>query len=708
VTLVIQKPTLESLAKTRFKRAKESRKKRLKKEFKPRGALDLEFDNERKIGRIMAVTQCTSKQAEKLADYDPKVYDELPKEKHHGAEKIQGKTIDFVDISFLELARIAGNSVGRITFHNSQPQGTGFMISDELFLTNNHVISGPHHAKNFRVQFDYELDVNDSILPVTSFALDPDKFFLTDPTENLDFTIIAIGERIQGEKTLADFGYSPLLDNGDKHVISEFVNIIQHPAGHFKQIVLRENQLEERFDDYLYYTADTLGGSSGSPVFNDQFEVIALHHWGGSSKPTGPGGKHETDINEGVRISSIVSKLKSKKKDFEGNQLRLLESILNYSSREKHGLRTSSQNHSKLKSSSSTNTVRFGETVKIQIPLEISVALGSHQKSTSPDTMLYSFTDGKNIFPEKVSIDLDYSNRPGYDPDFLPHWNVSLPLMTKKIKKNAAEKLEYGDDEDPYELKYQHFSLVMNANRQLAYFTAVNIDGDTWIKIIRETGEPQAESAEGAEKWFNDPRIAIKDQTEQSLYDDQIQKVRFDRGHSVMRLDPAWGNNAIAIRANADTFHFTNCYPQSRSFNSGGIWRKLENYIINNAKKEDRRVTVFTGAVFETKDPKFRNFKIPKQFWKIIIREENNTDLVAAAFLTDQSKFLEFLSDTPEKFDDTSKIDEYQTTITEIEKLTGLDFGSLKDFDALDDGDGAERIHRVKIERLDQIKLSRK
>ena len=703
----MSKPTLESLVRTRFKKAKESRKKKLKKEFKPRGALDLEFDKERKIGRIMEVTQCIRKHAERLADYDPTVYDELPKEKHHGAEKIQGKTMDFVDISFLELARIAGNSVGRVTFHSTQPQGTGFMISDELFLTNNHVISSYHNAKNFRVQFDYELDVSDSILPVTSFALDPDKFFLTDPTEKLDFTIVAIGERIQGEKTLADFDYSPLLDNGDKHVISEFVNIIQHPAGHFKQIVLRENQLEERFDDYLYYTADTLGGSSGSPVFNDQFEVIALHHWGGSSKPTGPGGTHETDINEGVRISSIVSKLKSKKNEFEGNQLRLLESILNYSSREKHSPRTSYQNRSRFKSSSSTNTVRFGETIKMQIPLEISVKLGDHQQSISSSTTSYSFTDRKNIFPEKVSIDPDYSNRPGYDPDFLAHWNVPLPLMTKKIEKNAAEKLEYGDDEDPYELKYQHFSLVMNADRQLAYFTAVNIDGDTWIKINRETGEPKAESAEGAEKWSNDPRIAIEDQTKQSLYDDQIQKVRFDRGHSVMRLDPAWGNDATAIRANADTFHFTNCYPQFKSFNSGGIWRKLENYIINNAKKEDRRVTVFTGAVFGSKDPKFRNFQIPKQFWKIIIREENNVNLIAAAFLTDQSKFLEFLSDTPERFDDTSKIDEYQTTIAEIEKLTGLDFGDLKDFDTLDGG-GAERIYRVKIESLDQIKLSRK
>jgi V8-like Glu-specific endopeptidase len=34
----------------------------------------------------------------------------------------------------------------------------------------------------------------------------------------------------------------------------------------------------------VQYTTDTLPGSSGSPVFNDNWEVVALHHAGGPLK----------------------------------------------------------------------------------------------------------------------------------------------------------------------------------------------------------------------------------------------------------------------------------------------------------------------------------------------------------------------------------------------------------------------------------------
>jgi len=62
--------------------------------------------------------------------------------------------------------------------------------------------------------------------------------------------------------------------------VGEYVTIIQHPEGKRKQIALRENQVVDMLDDFAHYRTDTAPGSSGSPVFNDQWEIVALHHSG--------------------------------------------------------------------------------------------------------------------------------------------------------------------------------------------------------------------------------------------------------------------------------------------------------------------------------------------------------------------------------------------------------------------------------------------
>jgi endonuclease G len=60
----------------------------------------------------------------------------------------------------------------------------------------------------------------------------------------------------------------------------EYLTIIQHPSGGDKQIALRENQLLKIDTHTLWYRTDTSPGSSGSPVFNDVWQVVALHHSG--------------------------------------------------------------------------------------------------------------------------------------------------------------------------------------------------------------------------------------------------------------------------------------------------------------------------------------------------------------------------------------------------------------------------------------------
>src|SRR5262245_58899747 len=78
-------------------------------------------------------------------------------------------------------------------------------------------------------------------------------------------------------------------------------------------------------------------------------------------------------------------------------------------------------------------------------------------------------------------------------------------------------------------------------------------------------------------------------------------------------------------------------------------------------------------------------------FWKILVRVEQG-QLLATAILADQSPLLpqslpeNFGEDFSEDFDDTARIAEYQTTVAEIERLTGLDFGDLRNHDTFQPG----------------------
>jgi endonuclease G len=695
------------------------------KAIKSRRPLDAEEDNERKIRRFQAACGVNTDQAKRLADYDETVLNSLTGDRRLAAERIQGKTRDFVGVSFIDLAKAASRTVARVVYRDSgDPIGSGFMISDMLFITNNHVIRNIEDATNSIIEFDYEMDYNERPKTVTRFSLDPDTFFVDSPEEELDFTIVAVGQRISGHGDLFDFGYCPLLNSDDKHVLSEFVNIIQHPEGNYKQIVIRENQLIDREPKFLLYRTDTLPGSSGAPVFNDQWEVVGLHHYGEPSTVRGPdGSKLRTDINEGIRISRIVSDIRSRIDNADESKRLIINKVLQPEFRHPSTLK----DNSKLVSLSTRENKPPDDTesnfterksdgwVTWKIPLEVSIRFGNTvppsinkqlEEQKTPTDKPVSFLEKE----ESISIDTNYENRDGYNPNFLPKHSIPLPKLGTKQKRDAARKKEVNDGEDPYELKYQHFSVVMNAKRRMAFFTAVNIEGKYLISIDRGTGEPRESRPEATERWYTDPRIDLAAQSDQSLYDKQQPEQLFDRGHLVRREDPNWGTAAEAKRANADTFHFTNCSPQAKDFNKGAhLWAGIENYILNNTKAERGRVTVFTGPVLEEDDPKYRYARVPKQFWKILVRVDRG-QVHATALLADQSDMIRRLPErmAGERFDDTSevaKIAQFQTSISNIEDITGLDFGALKNYDTFQKGPEALGKERVKLGDFSDIKL---
>jgi endonuclease G len=69
-------------------------------------------------------------------------------------------------------------------------------------------------------------------------------------------------------------------------------------------VALRDNRIVDVFDNFLHYEADTQPGSSGSPVFNDQWELVALHH---ASVPAPEHPELGKFVNEGIRVSRLLA-----------------------------------------------------------------------------------------------------------------------------------------------------------------------------------------------------------------------------------------------------------------------------------------------------------------------------------------------------------------------------------------------------------------
>jgi len=239
-----------------------------------------------------------------------------------GLERVQGNP-DFLDMNFVELALAVARFVGRINIRSklgrSIGYGTGFMVSPTLLLTNHHVLDSADVAAASEVEFDYQNDRAGRPLPIVGFALEPARFFMT--SAELDFTLVAVAPRSDRGIALNRYGWSRLIGTQGKVLLGESLNIVQHPRGEAKQLVLRSNELVDLFDDYAHYVTDTEPGSSGSPVYNDQWEVVALHHAGVPSRDsqgrllTRDGSVWQEGMdpdliawvaNEGIRVSSLV------------------------------------------------------------------------------------------------------------------------------------------------------------------------------------------------------------------------------------------------------------------------------------------------------------------------------------------------------------------------------------------------------------------
>ncbi len=588
--------------------------------------LGAEPSDTRRAARIARKARLSPRDAKAMATMisnTAKLVHEEGKRALGGAESLQGPTIDIVGVEFLTRGRTAANAVGRVAYRSGRAQGSGFLVAPGLFLTNHHVIESPEMSDALMVQFDYEAADDGTARPVTSFAFDPEACFVSDPIEGLDYTLVAVGARLSGSKSLDDFGYLPLSDAKDKHMLGELANIIQHPNGDLKQIVVRENNLVSRDEtaQVLHYLADTEPGTSGAPVMNNSWEPIALHHWGEPfTEINGTDGRPlRKEVNEGIRISAIVKQLRarvqsasSSNADVIADTLALWDATAGPDTESVHpGLREAMVDRANSVSARSVQAATHANGVLTwTFPIEISVRapLLEPQAASAPQPARKSGPkplEPRERGPEKrAREEPDFDDRGGYEPGFIPGFVVPLPDYANVRYKLAENGMPHEGVDDVHELQYHHFSIFMNADRRLAAFTACNIDGRRLVAVNREdktvTLEPTLHDlgAEASDAFRPDPRVRDNEQMARDFYENQDvpgfpkpasiprdaspEQKRiynramsnrtarmFQKGHLTLRGDPAWGTEEAAIAAEADTFFYTNAAPQLGFFNQG-------------------------------------------------------------------------------------------------------------------------------------------
>jgi len=235
------------------------------------------------------------------------------KNEDDGTEQVNGAS-NILPAWFLEVGPSRSTAICKIEAAGTNYKGergewagTGFLVSEDILLTNHHVLNSPEVARNGECIFNYQIDPDNHEMPVKRFRFDPDFLFITSPTRGgLDFTFVRV-KGSPGEK----YGRIPFNRRYYDINKDDVANIIHHPGGDFKCVTIQENKvIRPPAESVVHYASDTKKGSSGSCVFNNRWMPVALHHASKKREEIDPQSPYEF-FNEGIRFSAIAAYLEA-------------------------------------------------------------------------------------------------------------------------------------------------------------------------------------------------------------------------------------------------------------------------------------------------------------------------------------------------------------------------------------------------------------
>lgn len=193
--------------------------------------------------------------------------------------------------------------------------GTGFLVAPNLVMTNYHVveavINGECSASEVKLRFDYKTFADGRVSSGNIAQLHADRPIMTASgydhvsADQLDFALLQTQD-IPG----ANRGFISVPDRAYSFQDHPAIFIAQHPHGEAMKLALDTDAVVECLPQTgeplrVRYRTNTEPGSSGSPCFNQDWELVALHHSGDITKSP-------AQWNEGTPISAIVTLLKQR------------------------------------------------------------------------------------------------------------------------------------------------------------------------------------------------------------------------------------------------------------------------------------------------------------------------------------------------------------------------------------------------------------
>lgn len=220
-----------------------------------------------------------------------------------------------------KLAQIE-RQVCRIEF-NGNAAGTGFLVGPDLVLTNWHVVAAAKEANNLdklTCRFDYQRLENGTRQQGTAVALHADGCIDSSPfspaelTQNpdtplptpdqLDYALLRLAKPMGSENTR---GWIDMTKAAGTLSSGAPLLIVQHPDGAPMKLALDTDSIIKYNGNNtrLRYATNTESGSSGSPCFTMDWELVALHHFGD------PAWNNVPQYNQGIPILLIRDRINS-------------------------------------------------------------------------------------------------------------------------------------------------------------------------------------------------------------------------------------------------------------------------------------------------------------------------------------------------------------------------------------------------------------